>query len=149
MSRVFPEHRAGRTSNGPARLCPAGIRDEAGWTDSEALQSRAPFGIRLHTEDQRSVGLAMQPTIALKLGFDLTRRPSCITEREQRLPGSAPLGYGAQYVERGGERDIFGNGQGGFAAVVIAAVEYKAAAGFDRAAVKNRVVAGDGRSLNL
>ena len=58
---------------------------------------------------------------------------------------AAPFGDGAQDVERGGQRDVVGDGQRGFVAFVIAAVQHEAAPGLHRPAEstgKSGVVGG-------
>ena len=113
-----------------AELSAAGVRDEARGADAEPGKRSTPLRLRIGSEHQCRIGLAMDPAVELELVLHLARAPAGIAEREQRVLRPAPLGDGAQDVERRGQRYVLGHRKGRVAALVVAAMQHEARARF-------------------
>ena len=105
------------------------------------LQRARPFRAEVDIEQKRCVGVAMEPAIGADLVLDLPRTPARIAEREERLARAFAFAHGAQDFDGRRQRNVFRNGKRGIRALIVAAVEHEAAAGFDGTAVEHRHVA--------
>ena len=81
-----------------------------------------------------AIGLAVQPAVRLDLEFELARRPAGIAERQQRAVRPAPVGDGAQDLQRGGQADAVVDRQRRVLDEEIGGVQHEPAAGLHRPA---------------
>ena len=116
----------------------AGFGGEAARIDADPAHAVLPLRFGLEGEHRGVIGRQMQPAIGLDLVVELAGRPARIAEREDAVPGPAPVHHVAQDVDGGGERVATADDQARIVAV-IGRMENEALARFDRAAVMDRL----------
>src|SRR6202790_5591405 len=70
----------------------AGLVRQHARIDPDLAQRAEVFFLDVAAEDQVRIGIAMQPAIILDFGFQLSRRPAGIAEREDRMLGPGAPG---------------------------------------------------------
>src|SRR5271166_3878486 len=90
------------------------------------------LGVDVGSEDQFGVGRAMQPAVFLDLGFELSRSPAGIAEREHGAERALAPGDRLQDIERRRETDAFVDRQRRILDEKITGVQHKSAPGFYR-----------------
>src|SRR5258708_19888294 len=69
---------------------PGFVGEHAG-IDPDLAQGADVFFLDVAAEDQVGIGIAVQPALVLDLGFQLSRRPPGIAERDDGLLRPSPL----------------------------------------------------------
>src|SRR4051812_47057159 len=92
-------------------LSASGIRDEPRRANAELGKCRTPLRVRVRSEHQSGVGMAMQPAIELEFVLHLARAPARVAECEKRLLRSSAFGDGAQDVQRRRKRYVLRDGK--------------------------------------
>src|SRR5580700_5467274 len=105
--------------------------------DAELLQRPLIFVNEVAAEDQIRVGAAMQPSVFLDLGLELSGSPSGIAERQQRAVGAVAFGDRLEDIEGGGEADAVVDGKRRVLDEEVAGMQHETAARLDRPALEH------------
>src|SRR5258705_210808 len=127
---------------------PRFVREHAG-IDHDLAQRADVFFLDVAAEDQVGIGVRVQRAVVLDLGFQLSRSPAGIAEREDGVLRLGALRDRLQNIHRRGQANSVVDLQRRILDEEIARMQHEAAAGLDRAAFQHLHGLGVLRQLDL